>query len=477
MSEFGDGIRLGFDIESGKVIRWRGRNGRFNGHMLLVGGTGEGKSRDVLVAAMIEAMENCSIICVEPKGSLCAMLYKRASEKGRVEVLKPMAEDMPIELPGQASCYSPTATLDPTKKGFTLAAERIAGIISDDGTVATSENAAHFKDRCRELIAGVIMHVCERFPPEQRNLTVARNVLTSANGESLWDFIRDATENGSPYVQQKLAPYGETDEDGKLLARQSKEVADVLSTARRVTSFIGNANLGPSMEKDDFRFAPLKHEKGTVFITIPAQHLANPNPAKWLRLIVDCALHELWSTKPGKYPVLFLLDEFSQYGAMPSIRSAMNLARGFGLVLWPVVQSLGDLKTVYGPHGWETFVSSAAVKLFMPTECLTTRRVVSDLSGIKTVKVTNHSSSVNNPGLTLPPRSFSLPSKSESTSTSEIGQPVVHPHDVGNIPPDQMLMRVRGVDHIIRCNRKPYWECRDLDGKWENDPYETEEKG
>jgi len=302
----------------------------------------------------------------------------------------------------------------------------------------------------------------------RRNLSTVRDVITSSNGENFWHFCLKAVERGNPYVCQKLASYVEDVEASK----ESKEVTDVLATARRYTSFIGNECVGPNLSRDACRFAPLKNDRRFVFITLPAQHLANPGPLKWLRLIVDCALHETWSTRPGKRRVLFVMDEFCQYGALPSIRSAMNLARGFGLTLWPVVQSLGDLKATYGAEGWETFVSSAAVKIFMAAECLTTRDVVSKLSGIKTVKVPSYSSGSSTPGIGWPPR-MPTTSTSEGVSFNEVAQPVLHPHEVGNIPPDELIARIRGVDQLIRCKRKPYWECPELNGLYDPDPYEA----
>jgi type IV secretory pathway TraG/TraD family ATPase VirD4 len=130
------------------------------------------------------------------------------------------------------------------------------------------------------------------------------------------------------------------------------------------------------------------------------------------------------------------------------------------------------LKTTYG-EGWETFVSSAAVKMFMASECLTTREFVSKLSGIKTVKVPSYSSGSSTPGIGWPPK-MPTTSKNEGISISEVAQPVLHPHEVGNIPPDEMVMRVRGVENLIRCKRKPYWECPELKG-YDPDPYETGE--
>src|SRR5258708_5649249 len=148
-------------METEEVMRWAGRNGRFDGHLLLTGATGDGKTRDVLLAAIAELLKKWSVILVEPKGALCAMLYRRAKELGRVEILNPLEDEMPIKLPASSSFYNLMAPLDPKRRGYTIKCERVAGLISEEGTKATNENAAHFQDRAREWIAGTIMEVGE----------------------------------------------------------------------------------------------------------------------------------------------------------------------------------------------------------------------------------------------------------------------------------------------------------------------------
>ena len=61
---------------------------------------------------------------------------------------------------------------------------------------------------------------------------------------------------------------------------------------------------------------------------------------------------------------LFLVDEAAQLGAMPLLRTAMTLLRGYGLQCWTFWQDLGQLRQLY-PNDWTTMVSnSAAMQIF-----------------------------------------------------------------------------------------------------------------
>ncbi len=392
------------------------------------------------------------------------MLYRLAAEMGIVHLLNPYDDDMPFPLPPSTG-NNPMAGLDPTKKGYTISCERIAALISSQRTDAGSENAAHFKEKATELIAGLIMDVgASPIYEGERHLGTVRDIVTSANGRSFWDACQWAIKRGDNYVCQKLASYTEPE------AKESKEVMDVLSTARRYTSFLGNECVAPVVSLDGFRWESAKDEKKTIFVTEPAKHLANPGPAKWMQLMVDSGMDALWTTKPGKERVLVVMDEICQY-PVERVRSAMNLSRGFGVTLWPIVQSLGDVRAAFG-NGWETFVSSSVVKVVLNSDDETTQSCFSKLSGLKTVKVPNYSFGSSSPGWGWPPR-MPTTSTSEGVSYGEMSVPVLQPHDIGNIPSNELVMRVRGVNNIIRCKRKPFWECHELDGLWDPDPMEA----
>jgi type IV secretion system protein VirD4 len=455
---YGTGIRLGFDKESGEVIRYTPRDG----HGLIVAPTGSGKNRDFLTAALLEWQGSC--IVIDPKGALCAITQRHRRSlnngKGKVIVLNPFENDtdlFPMTLP-TSSTYNPMALLNQDAPGFTIACERLAsGIVGDDKTEG-QENAAHFRDRARNLIAGIIMHVAAKRPKGDRNLAKVRDVITCSNGENLFVFAEEAIQPGATqYVQQKLARYAE---DG---AKDSKEVADVLSTAERYTDFIGNETIDPYLRGDGFRFHDAKNVVTTIYVILPMEHMTTCG--KWFRLIVASALHELWRKGRGNVPVLMMLDEFAQFGSLSIVQAAMNTARNYGIQLLPVLQQLSDLEGLYGRQ-WGSFVNGAAFKMFFASDDLTTRDYVEKLSGITTVPV--------------PSSSFTTPSGwggGPGTANMGIGyhaQPLKAGYEVGEIPRDEFLLKVTGLN-IIEGKRYKYDDeehCRDLAGMWDRDPYE-----
>jgi type IV secretion system protein VirD4 len=445
------GIRLGFDKNTGEMLRYRDRDG----HGLIVAPTGSGKNRDFLTAALLDWKG--SAIVIDPKGALCAITQRhRRSENGKVIVLNPFENEpdlFPTKLPA-SSTYNPMAHLKPNAPGFTIACERLAdGIVGEEAKEDGQKDAAHFRDRARNLIAGIIMHVAATYPAKQRHLGTVRNIITSADDQDFFTWVEGANEKGSLYVKQKLARF--------VGRHESEEVGDVLSTAERFTDFIGNETIDPNLRGDGFRFYDAKETKTTVYVVLPLEHM--DTCGKWFRLIVASALHELWRKGRGSVPVLIILDEFSQFGTLRIIKSAMNAARNFGIQLLPVLQQLSDLKSLYGEN-WGGFVNGAAFKLFLSSEDPVTRQYVADLSGMTTVKVPSIDLGDGRNGGSTGPK----------IGIGEAGQPLKAGYEVGEIPEDEFLLKVRGVP-MAEGKRYRYDDeehCPDLIGKWDPDPYE-----
>ncbi len=84
----------------------------------------------------------------------------------------------------------------------------------------------------------------------------------------------------------------------------------------------------------------------TVYIILPLDKLASCG--KWFRLCIAAALGDLLKAGPGGLPVLCVIDEFFSIGPLKAFQAAMSQAAGAaGLQLWPVLQDLAQLQTMY----------------------------------------------------------------------------------------------------------------------------------
>jgi type IV secretion system protein VirD4 len=226
-------------------------------------------------------------------------------------------------------------------------------------------------------------------------------------------------------------------------------VDGVISTARTQLGFIGNAAVAESLSGSDFRFGDLKRRATTVYICLPLNMLDICD--KYFRLILDTALTDLLNEgQKGKgKPILAIVDEMAQLGPnMKSLENAMGMAAGAaGLQLWCVLQDLSQLKGMF-PQTWETFIQNCGVTTWFGARDQTTRDYVSKLSGTTEVISRSHSVSFDHRG-----------EPHISDSMGQTARPLLLPHEVGQLRPDEMIAFVEGVRcGPVKAKRKFYFK-------------------
>jgi type IV secretion system protein VirD4 len=188
-------------------------------------------------------------------------------------------------------------------------------------------------------------------------------------------------------------------------------------------------------------------------------------------LILETALSDLLNeTQCGKRkrkPVLIIVDEMAQLGAnMKILENCMGMAAGAaGVQVWCVLQDLSQLKGMFA-QTWETFIQNCGVTMWFGARDQTTREYVSKLSG--TSEVLSHSRSVTIDRISGEPV--------VNDSATQFGRPLLLPHEVGEIAPDEMIAFVEDVA-TIRAKRKPYFRVVKFRGKYRKNPYVTNEGG
>ena len=203
------------------------------------------------------------------------------------------------------------------------------------------------------------------------------------------------------------------------------------------------------------RFADLRQRRTVVFLILPTKYLQTSS--KWFRLVIASAISNLLAEERGPFPVLALLDEFAQLGTLKVMSDVMGIGRGYGLKLFPILQDLNQLRELY-PERWETFLANSGAQIFFAPRDITTAEYVSKRCGI--TQVPRSSKSVNQ---TLFGAEDELYRLGGGTSVGLETRPLYHPHEIAEMPGDEMFVFGENIPGVIRAGRKPYWlmpECR-----------------
>ena len=336
-------------------------------HMMTVAGSRAGKGVSVIIPNLIEYPG--SVLVVDPKGENARVTAVRRAKAGlgqNVFVLDPFG------VSGfKTSSFNPLDMIDP--KADTAVDD--AALIAEALVIQEEGPGRHFSSAARNFLRGLILQVRSDEPPERRNLLRVRQLLTldAKTFELLLTAMQ--TNNACNGVIRRAA--------NSMAAKAPNEKSGVISTAIEQTDFLDSPPLARCLAKSDFKLTDLKCAPTSVYLCLPAGRMATHS--RWLRIIINLAVEamEREPTKP-KHPVLFLMDEFAVLDHLSSIEKAAGQIAGFGVKLWPILQDLSQLKSIYKDR-WETFMGNAGLLQFFGNADLTTLDYISKRLGRSTI--------------------------------------------------------------------------------------------
>ena len=340
-------------------------------HVITVAGSRAGKGRSAIIPNMLRY--SGSIMATDPKGELATITaeHRHKALGQNVRVLDPFGV---VNVPNQyRAAFNPMSILAPDSP--TLVED--AGLIAD-ALVISSSKEEHWDASAREVITALMLHLARHDIAAKRTLPELRRILR--NDVLLEKTMEDIVED-EDYLDGILSGLAQS-----YLSKPDNERGSVLSNARRQTAFLDFNAIQSVLSGHDFDLGSLKTERTTIYLCLPAMRMGTCN--RWLRLFINLALAALENphAPPPEPPVLFCLDEFATLGHMQTIENAAGQIAGFGVKLWPIIQDLGQLETLYDKR-WQTFMANAGVLQFFGNSDLKTLEWISNRLGETTLRV------------------------------------------------------------------------------------------
>ena len=419
-------------------------------HLITVAPSRAGKGTTTIIPSLLEYP--ASAIVIDPKGQNAAVTAerRRADLGHKVFCLNPFGvhTGAPWNLPRHA--FNPLSVIDRFSENFIADVHALS-----EALIVTEGKDPHWSNSARDLVAALILYVLST-EGEEQTLGRVRQLLTRGHEkhESFWEFMEHISKTGPSYVRQKAARF----------ALKSNDIHAVVSTAMTQTSFLDDPAIVESLKESSFRFADLKAEGVTVYLILPSRYIEAYS--RWLRLFIVTALNELTATPKvgGRLPVLFLLDEFAQLGHLAAIESAMGMAAGYGIQLWPILQDLNQAKHLYGER-WETFLANAGITQYATPNDNMTADYISKRAGQRTAQV--RAVSVREISIRESTGGFS----GASDSFNEVGVPLLTTGNLFGFDSAKSLLFAAGLQFPIIARRLPYHRWESLDGLFDRDPY------
>lgn len=422
----------------GRLLHYGGEQ-----HLITIAPTRSGKGVGVLIPNLLTA--DRSILCVDPKGENARVTARVREMFGPVYVLDPFG------VSGRAtSAYNPLDRLNAESLDLAEDVALLAEALVHDPPGQTGE--AHWNEEAKALIAGLILHVVCHEPSHRRNLPVARELLTASPSE--FAALLRAMQ-ASPCAGGLVARAA-----NRHLGKAEREAAGVLSSAQRHTHFLDSRRMASVLDHSSFRFDDLKRRLCTVFLVLPPERLVTHS--RWLRLLVAEAISALASsqTRPEK-PVLLLLDEFAALGRLEALEQAFGLMAGYGLQLWPILQDLHQLRSVYGERAG-TFLSNAGlIQMFNVGDVETASWLAKSLGAATLAYRTAGSSRSQSPGRYM----LSQTSTSDSTADHLIRRELLTPDEIMRLDGTLEILLRQGAAPVV-ARKLRYYEDAEFGGRF-----------
>jgi len=321
-------------------------------HTLLIGSTGSGKSRRVILPTIgvIGTAGKESMVLTDPKGELYAHTAEWLRSQG-YEVVRFDLRD-----PSRGQQWNPMApVLEALKRGrmdqATAAARDIAHAITFSGEGAAKMEPIWTQTQ-EALITASILGVAQGMPPngdprapwpkpEQRTMSSVYSIMLTAGEDGV---LIDRWINLFPEMHPAFRAYGPV----KLSTEKTR--TSILTVTASSLSIFADSDIAWLTAQQDYDLAEVGRRPMAVFLVIPDERSTRyPLATLYLQQTMQ-ALVSLADEHGGRLPVRvnFLMDEFANLPAIKDFDHVVTVARGRGIRLLMAIQDLAQLKARYG---------------------------------------------------------------------------------------------------------------------------------
>ena len=334
--------------------------------------------------------------------------------------------------------------------------QNIADILVDpEGSV---EKRSHWEKTSHALLVGAILHVL--YAEEDKTLAGVAVFLSDPRRsiDVTLDVMMGTKHLGDrphPVVAQAAR---------ELLNKSENERSGVLSTAMSFLGLYRDPVVAAVTSRCDWRIAELVEGARPVslYLVVPPSDISRTKPL--VRLVLNQIGRRLTEELGGekrRHKLLLMLDEFPALGRLDLFEAALAFLAGYGIRAFLISQSLNQIEKAYGPNN--AILDNCHVRVSFATNDERTAKRVSDALGT----ATEIRDAKNYAGHRLSPWLGHL-----MVSRQETARPLLTPGEIMQLPPNEALVLVSGLQPI-RATKARYYADRRLQGRVVTPPKRT----
>ena len=410
------------------------RQHRENLNVLIIGGSGSGKSRFYVKPNIMQL--NTSYVVTDPKGELlrsCGRLLKKAGYEIRVFNLIDMSH---------SNNYNPFNYIYDKDGNInkTYVMKMVNCLMKNTKQEGASGGDQFWDDSTKALTLAIAFYLLEKKTDENgnsldRNFSTVMKMMRLAeiseqdeNHRSPLDEMMDELRAENPhsmavsfYADFKKAP-----------AETAKSI--LISAAVRFAAF-NLPEVADLTHTDNIHLDTLGDRKTALFIIIPSSDATFNFLAAMMYTQLFDTLYDTANFKyGGRLPVHVrcLLDEFANVGTIPDFDKLLATMRSMEISANIIIQNLAQLKKMYD-KSWEILTGNCDSLLFLGGQEASTLEAISKSLGKETIDVVSQNRT----------RSHKSPSTSENNSI--LGRELMTTDELKVMKPNECVLIVRAL--------------------------------
>ena len=403
-----------------------GRKHRRNLNVLVVGGSGAGKTRFYAKPNILQA--NTSFVALDPKGELLRDTGKLLESKGyEIRVLD-------LINPGLSHCYNPFAYLRDEKDVLKL----VTNLIRNTTPKGASNNDPFWEKSETALLEALILYLLYMAPPEEQNFPMVMDLLSAAE-------VHEEDEEFTSILDDMFSRLAMEEPDNLAVKQYSIFKLAAGKTAKSIL-----VSLGVRLEKynlpqiaaisqiDELDLASLGEKKVALFAVIPDNDSS-------LNFIVGMMYTQLFQElyysadriHSGRLPVHVhcVMDEFANVALPDEFDKLLATMRSREISVSIIIQNIAQLKALFDKQ-WESIIGNCDEFLYLGGNEDSTHELVSKKLGKETISADSYTESKGRNG-------------SYSKNTSLTGRNLMLPEEVRMLDNRYALLFVRGENAVM----------------------------
>lgn len=365
------------------------RKTRRNNNIMVIGGSGSGKSRFVVKPNLLQA--NCSFVITDPSGELLETMGVYLENMGyeiRVFNLVEMKH---------SNCYNPFAYIRNEEGVLTM----ITALIKNTTPKGSSSNDPFWEKAETALLQALCFFLVSECNPEDRNFSNVMKLLRCAEvreGQEDFDSTLDILFND---LKEKDPEHIAVRQYAVFKQAAGKTAQSILvSCSVRLTVF-NMTSITTLTSQDNIDLTSIGDKKVALFCITPVVDTTfNFLVAlMYTQLFETLYFHAETQCKGKRLPihVRFMLDEFANIGTIPEFSQKLATMRKYEISCTIIIQALSQIKAMY-EKDWEVLIGNCDSLLFLGGSDQTTLKYISERLGKETIRSQNNSRSYGKQG-------------------------------------------------------------------------------